>query len=174
MDPFRYPIGQFVGNIDPTSEERNRCIKQIPDLTRSLGEVLTNLDLHQLETPYRPGGWTIRQVVHHMADNDMNAYLRLKRALTEDEPVASSYREDLFAELSDYRDVPVQTSLSLLEALHSRFYILLHRLSPEDFGRKLSTQALGLITVDIAVQRFVWHNRHHISQISALKDRSGW
>jgi hypothetical protein len=174
VDKLRYPIGHFVPNPNPSVEERNNCIKQIPDISKSLTDVLKNLDHDQLQTPYRPGGWTIQQVVHHLADNDMNAYLRLKRALTEDEPVANSYREDLFAKLSDYRDVPIQMSFSLLEALHSRLITLLHSLSPEDFSRRFTTQALGLITIDIALQRFVWHNRHHISQIRSLIDSNGW
>ncbi|NHN30436.1 YfiT family bacillithiol transferase [Paenibacillus agricola] len=174
MDKLRYPIGHFVANPHLSVEERNHCIEQIPDISKSLKEVLENLDSEQLQIPYRPDGWTTQQVVHHMADNDMNAYLRLKRALTEDDPIASSYREDLFAELNDYRDVPVQTSLTLLEALHSRLFILLHSLSQVDFSRKFTTQALGPITIDIALQRFVWHNRHHIAQIRGLKEDNGW
>jgi hypothetical protein len=174
VDKLRYPIGHFVPVPNPSAEERNICIKQIPDISKSLRDILKHLNLDQLETPYRPSGWTIQQVVHHLADNDMNAYLRLKRALTEDEPLADSYREDLWAELNDYKDVPIETSISLLEALHSRLVILLNSLSPVDFNRTLKTQLLGVITVDIALQRFVWHNRHHISQISSLKERNGW
>ncbi|MDF2649452.1 MAG: yfiT [Paenibacillus sp.] len=174
MDKLRYPIGHFVPNPNPTDGERNLCILQINDISKSLRGVLMNLDHAQLQTPYRSGGWTIQQVVHHMADNDMNAYLRIKRALTEDEPIANSYREDLWAELGDYKDVPIQTSILLLEALHNRLVPLLHSLCTDDFHRKLKTQALGVITIDIALQRFVWHNDHHMSQIRALRESKGW
>jgi hypothetical protein len=174
VDKLRYPIGHFVPIPNPSVEERNNCIKQIPDISKSLRDMLKNFNLDQLQTPYRTSGWTIQQVVHHLADNDMNAYLRLKRALTEDEPLSDSYREDLWAELSDYKDVPIENSLSILEMLHSRLIILLSSLSADDFNRRLKTQALGVITIDIALQRFVWHNWHHISQIRYLKDCNGW
>lgn len=109
-----------------------------------------------------------------MADNDMNAYIRFKRALTEDEPMGGSYREDIWAELSDYKDVHIENSLFLMETLHIRFLILLDGLKPDDFRRKLNTQVLGKISLDIALQRFVWHNQHHISQIQSLIRSMGW
>lgn len=165
MDILRYPIGQFVPDHHPSMEDRQQLINEIPKLTQSLKIEVLTLSPAQLKLTYRSGSWNIQQIVHHMADNDMNAYLRLKRALTEEQPEASSYREDLWAELSDYKDVPVTTSISLLEALHSRFHLLLQKLVPEDFNRAFTTQALGLITVDVAIQRFVWHNLHHIAQI---------
>lgn len=174
MDTLRFPIGHFEPIPDPSSEDRQHFISQIPDLTIMLRRILKDLNPEQLQTPYRPDGWTIQQIVHHLADNDMNAYLRFKRALTEEEPLAGSYRQDLFAELNDYKDVPVETSILLLEALHSRFLILINGLEPDDFKRRLRTQPLGLITLDTALQRFVWHNRHHIAQIRSLIDRMGW
>lgn len=103
----------------------------------------------------------------------MNAFIRLKRALTEDEPVASSYREDLWAELGDYEHVPIEVSIQLLESLHRRMYVLLQHLDAGDFDRRFTTQALGSITIDVAVQRFVWHNRHHIAQIRNFIQRKG-
>ncbi|WP_199621638.1 YfiT family bacillithiol transferase [Paenibacillus alkalitolerans] len=174
MDDLRYPIGQFEPIPNPTSEQRKGYINQIPDISKNLTNMLNRLKPEQLQVPFRPGGWTIQQIVHHMADNDMNAYLRFKRALTEDDPLSDSYREDLWAELNDYKNVPIETSLTLLEALHSRFLILLNGLNPEEFIRKLRTKVLGSITVDIALQRFVWHNRHHTAQIKSLVDKSGW
>ncbi|WP_337097992.1 YfiT family bacillithiol transferase [Paenibacillus sp. YIM B09110] len=164
LDGLRYPIGKFEP-IDMSSEARAGFIAQIPDIVRALRRLTDSLTPEQLEMSYRTGGWSIKQIVHHMADNDMNAYLRFKRALTEDEPAGSTYREDLFAELSDYKDVPIERSLSLLEALHIRFHSLLLGLKEEHFQRKLKTQVLGTITLDIALQRFVWHNRHHTAQI---------
>jgi uncharacterized damage-inducible protein DinB len=174
MDHLRYPIGHFVPISNPTIEERNYVIDLIPDISKTLKEMTGPLNLEQLQTAYRPDGWTIQQVVHHIADNDMNAYLRFKRALTEDEPLASSYREDSWAELGDYKEAPIETSITLLESLHSRFYILLRNLGPDDFIRTLRTQLLGVITVDTALQRFVWHNQHHMAQIHSLLDRKRW
>ncbi|WP_338042334.1 YfiT family bacillithiol transferase [Paenibacillus alba] len=150
------------------------CIHQIADIVKTLRDVVNPLNYDQLQVSYRPGGWSTQQIIHHMADNDMNAYLRLKRALTEDEPIANSYREDLFAELNEYKDMPIEMSVLLLEQLHKRMITLLNSLRTEEFQRKFKTQALGLITIDIALQRFVWHNQHHISQIKLLKDSKRW
>lgn len=168
MNKVQFPIGQFVLIPNPSVEERLNFIDQIPGITMTLRNLLKDITPKQLHTSYRPDGWTIQQIVHHLADNDMNAYLRFKRALTEDEPLSDSYREDLWAELSDYKDVPIETSLLLLETLHSRFLTLLNGLSPEAFNRRLRTQVLGLITMDTALQRFIWHNQHHISQIRSI------
>ncbi|WP_373232230.1 YfiT family bacillithiol transferase [Cohnella sp.] len=174
MDKIRYPIGQFEPIINPSIEERANFINQIREISKKLRIITKDLKPEQLNIPYRQDGWTIQQIVHHLADNDMNAYLRFKRALTEDEPMSSSYREDLWAELSDYRVVPIEISLLLLDTLHRRFLVLLGGLNPGDFNRKLRTQALGLITIDTALQRFLWHNQHHISQIESLISRKGW
>lgn len=174
VDNKRFPIGQFIPNHNLSDEERIDLINQIPGITRTLRNIIKNLNSDQLNTPYRINGWTIKQIVHHLADNDMNAYLRFKRALTEEEPVASTYREDLWAELNDYIIMPIENSIRLQELLHERFLMLLNYLSPEDFYRKFNTQVLGLITLDIALQRFIWHNRHHISQIESLIKLKGW
>ncbi|ANA78565.1 putative metal-dependent hydrolase [Paenibacillus glucanolyticus] len=171
MDAIRYPIGPFTPQEEPTKEERQQFIGQIPAIVPTLRQIIMNLTPSELDASYREGGWSIRQIIHHLADNDMNAYLRFKRALTEDEPMASSYREDLWAELSDYSEVPIENSLTLLETLHFRFLILLKELKPEDFQRTMRTQVLGSITLDIALQRFVWHNRHHIAQITSISKR---
>ncbi|WP_274654371.1 DinB family protein [Paenibacillus humicola] len=120
MDELRYPIGKFAPVQDPTPEQRNRWIEELVRTGEILRLTVANLTEEQLRSPYRPGGWTIRQVVHHMADNGMNAFIRFKRALTEDHPAASSYREDVWAELSDYQ-LPLEPSLRLLEAVHIRF-----------------------------------------------------
>jgi mRNA-degrading endonuclease YafQ of YafQ-DinJ toxin-antitoxin module len=174
LDKIRFPIGQFEPIINPTFEDRVNFINQIPEITKTLRIITKDFKSDQLIIPYRHNGWTIKQIIHHLADNDMNAYLRIKRALTEEEPMSSSYREDLWAELSDYRDVSIENSLLLLETLHSRFLILVNGLKPADFQRKLRTQVLGSITIDTAIQRFVWHDLHHISQIESLIKSSGW
>jgi hypothetical protein len=165
MDKLRYPIGEFVAVQHLTNEDRKDLISQLPSIVDSLRDIVNNLSTEQLQLSYRPGGWTIQQVIHHMADNDLNAYLRLKRALTEDQPQASSYREDLWAEMDDYKYVPVETSLLLMQSLHSRLYVLLKGLPSDDFKRTFHTSVLGKISIDIALQRFVWHNRHHTEQV---------
>jgi uncharacterized damage-inducible protein DinB len=174
VDNIRFPIGQFKPVISPSLEDRVNFINQIPEIIKTLRNTMNDLKPEELNTPYRQDGWTIKQIVHHLADNDMNAYLRFKKALTEDEPMSNSYREDLWAEQSDYMNVPIENSLILIEVLHSRFMILLTDLKPSDFSRKLKTQVLGSITLDTALQRFVWHNRHHISQIELLIKNKGW
>ncbi|MGG3279913.1 YfiT family bacillithiol transferase [Paenibacillus solani] len=171
MDAIRYPIGPFMPHEEPTKEIRQQYIHRVPAIVPALRQIVINLAPSEWDQSYRDGGWSIRQIIHHMADNDMNAYLRFKRALTEKDPLASSYREDLWAELSDYREVPVESSLTLLETLHFRFLVLLKELQPEDFRRTMRTQVLGSITLDIALQRFVWHNRHHIAQITSILNR---
>lgn len=162
-------IGQSFQPITPLSAEQRKQLEgQILTIVPSLRKILSCLREDELRTPYRPGGWTPLQIVHHMADNDMNAYLRLKRALTEDEPVANSYREDLWAELSDYSETSADISITLMECLHSRLYQLLQGLNAEDYVRKLRTEVLGTITIEIAVQRFIWHNQNHLRQIAAV------
>jgi hypothetical protein len=173
MDSYCYPIGSFEPVTDPTEQQRGEWIDEIAEMPTTLRTTIQGLTLEQLLTPYRPGGWTVQQVVHHMADNDMNAYIRFKRALTEPSPAASSYRQDEWAELADYR-APIGLSLLLLEALHGRFAALLRSLQPSDFRMTFTSPAHGMLTLDVAMQRYAWHNRHHIAQIASLKERMGW
>ncbi|MNW49666.1 putative metal-dependent hydrolase YfiT [compost metagenome] len=163
---------EFIPKSTLTEAERQEVILEIPNIIRNLRKIVSNLTDQELEYTYRSGGWRIRQIVHHLVDNDLNAYLRFKRALTEEEPISNSYREDLFAELYDYREIPLENSLSLLDLLHQRFEILLHQLSAEDYLRTMKTQILGIITLDVALQRFVWHNYHHIRQIELAIQRN--
>ncbi|WP_029419938.1 YfiT family bacillithiol transferase [Alicyclobacillus macrosporangiidus] len=174
MGDLRYPIGMYEPVLEVSGEDRKQLIREVeiqPAILRATVEKLTS---EQMETPYRPGGWTIRQVVHHLADNNMNAYIRFKRGLTEDTPSSPSYREDLWAELPDYRQIPVGESLTLLDVLHRRFAVLLWALNPQDFRRTVAHSTLGVISLDTALHRFVWHNRHHIAQITRLCERMGW
>lgn len=173
MEHLRYPIGRFEPIQHPTQARRDNWVKDVVETANLLRLTVLNLNQEQRLTPYRPGGWTVQQVVHHMADNDMNAFLRFKRALTEDGPLANSYREDLFAELSDYH-VPIEASIQLLEAIHIRFVAVLRSLDPSDFTKTFTSPILGLLSLDVALQRFVWHDRHHIAQIASLKERMGW
>lgn len=173
MEQLRYPIGQFIAIKNPTAEQRHSWIEEISAIPQIFRLTVQNLSLEQLLTPYRPNGWTIQQVVHHLADNDMNAFIRFKRALTEDSPVAGSYREELWAELNDYRE-PIETSLVLLDAIHSRFVVVLQGMQPSDFGRTFRSPTHGVMNLDIATQRYAWHGRHHIAQVASLIERSGW
>ncbi|AHV97324.1 YfiT family bacillithiol transferase [Paenibacillus sabinae] len=173
MDTLRYPIGPFVSVENPSSEQYSLWIEEILKIPGLLRQTIEALTLEQLNTPYRPGGWTVQQVIHHMADNDMNAYIRFKRALTEDHPVSGSYQEDLWAELSDY-SAPVELSLLLLESLHSRFAVLLRSLRPSDFQRTFTSPTHGPMNLETATHRYAWHGRHHLAQILSLKERMSW
>lgn len=172
MEHLRYPIGRFERIEHPTHVERDKWVRDVAETVDLLRMTVLNLSLEQRLTPYRPGGWTVQQVVHHMADNDMNAFLRFKRALTEDSPVASSYREDLWAEQSDYQ-LPMETSIQLLESIHIRFVAVLRSLDPSDYKKTFTSPVLGVLSLETALQRFVWHDRHHIAQIASLKERMG-
>lgn len=174
MEDLRYPIGTYELVSQVNVGERQRLIQEVETQPTTLRTAIEGLTFEQLDTSYRPGGWPIRHVVHHLADNNMNAYIRFKRALTEDVPVTPPYREDLWAELVDYREMPVALSVTLLDALHQRFAVLLRTREPQDFNRTFSHSTLGLISLDTALHRFVWHNRHHIAQITGLRQRMGW
>jgi hypothetical protein len=171
---LRYPIGQYEPKTSLTPEERAEAIAQIEKAPKLLRDAVSGLSGGQLDTPYRPGGWTVRQVVHHVPDSHMNAYIRLKLALTENEPTIKPYEEALWAELADSRETPVEVSLVLLELLHLRWGILLHGLQPADFSRRLRHPAIGLLTVDNLVHHYAWHGRHHVAHITSLRQREGW
>ncbi|WP_201002852.1 YfiT family bacillithiol transferase [Paenibacillus glycanilyticus] len=172
-DNLRYPIGPFEEICDPSAEQRGNWMKEIGRMPSRLRKAVEDLSEEQLAVPYRPGGWTIRQVVHHLADNDMNSYIRFKKAMTEENPAASTYRQNMWAELNDY-EAPIEASLVLIEALRSRFSVLLEGMQAWDFARTFTSPTNGLMTLDTAIQRFEWHGRHHLAQINSLKKRMGW
>ena len=136
-------------------------------------EAVRGLSDAQLDTPYRPGGWTVRQVVHHVPDSHMNAFVRLKLALTEDNPTVKPYDEKAFATLPDQRR-PIEPSLTLLDGLHTRWAAVLKTLTPQQFTRPLYHPEIGAITVDYLVQTYGWHSRHHVAHITRLREREGW
>ncbi|MEC0128200.1 YfiT family bacillithiol transferase [Paenibacillus pabuli] len=173
-DSIRYPLGQFELVVQPTSIQRDKWINDIAEMPKILRCTVQDLTVDQLHIPYRQGGWTIRQIVHHLADNNMNAYIRFKKALTEDTPISTTYREDLWAELFDYKNEPIDTSLILIEALHHRFITLLRSLSSIEFSKQFISPTHGTMSLDAAIQRYVWHGQHHIEQINQLKRRMGW
>jgi len=169
-----YPIGKYTARDALTPDQRAEAIAQIAAAPRSLRNAVAGLSREQFDTPYRPGGWTVRQVVHHLPDSHMNSYVRLKLALTENEPTIKPYEENLWAELADSRETPVEVSLSLLEALHHRWEILLRSLRTQDFARRLRHPVLGAMTVDNLVSLYAWHGRHHVAHITSLREREGW
>ena len=171
---LRYPIGKYEPKVSLTSAEREEAIAQIEKAPKLMREAVSGLSGGQLDTPYRPGGWTVRQVVHHVPDSHMNAYIRLKLALTENEPTIKPYEEALWADLPDSRETPVEVSLALMELLHLRWDILLRSLQPGDFARRLRHPALGLMTIDNLVGLYAWHGRHHAAHITSLRQREGW
>jgi uncharacterized damage-inducible protein DinB len=176
MEPdLRYPVGKFERPSAPlTPDQRRQFIDAIAEVPARLADAIRGLSPAQLDTPYRPGGWTVRQVVHHLPDSHMNSYVRFKLALTEDEPTIKPYEENLWAQLPDSRDTPVETSLALLENLHERWVILLRSLDPGDFARNFRHPELGLTSLDHSLALYAWHGRHHVAHITALCERNAW
>ena len=176
MQPdLRYPVGKFQRPTAPlTPEQRREFIDAIAEVPARLSDAIRGLSPAQLDTPYRPGGWTVRQVVHHLADSHMNSYVRFKLALTEDEPTIKTYEENLWAQLADSRDTPVETSFALLENLHKRWVIMLRSLKPADFARTFRHPEWGRDTVDFLHAQYAWHGRHHVAHINALREHNGW
>src|SRR5919109_4332733 len=173
MDP-RYPIGKFTWSGSSTPEERSRFIEEIAATPQRMRTAVAGLEPKQLETPYREGGWTVRQVVHHVPDSHLNSYVRFKLALTEDEPTIKPYDEKLWAQLPDSQDTPIETSLALLENLHRRWVIVLRSMKATDFSRKFRHPEHGAVTLDWAVALYAWHGRHHTAHITSLRQRMGW
>lgn len=173
-DSLRYPIGRFDASRPVADAERPSLIAAIADTPASLRAVVEDLVPEQLDSPYREGGWTVRQVVHHVPDSHLNAYARFKWALTEDEPVVRTYDEKSWADLPDSRETPVEVSLSLLDALHDRWVRLLRSMSEEQWSRTLQHPDWGSFGLPTLLAMYAWHGRHHIAHVSALRQRMGW
>jgi hypothetical protein len=173
MSDPRYPIGKFPYTGPLTADQKKQYLNDIEQTPARLRTALAGLSEHQLNTPYREGGWTVRQVTHHVPDSHMNAYIRFKLALTEDEPTIKTYMDDRWAELADSR-APVEPSLALLDNLHKRWVLLLRSLAPADFARKLRHPELGVLTLDQTLAIYGWHGRHHVAHITKLREREGW
>jgi len=173
MDP-RYPIGKFNWSGSSTAEERSRFIDEIAAVPQLMRSAAAGLNSSQLDTPYREGGWTVRQVVHHVPDSHMNSYIRFKLALTEHEPTIKPYNEAVWAELTDARTAPIEPSLNLLEGLHHRWTLLLRSLSAEDVKRKFYHPELGVVTIEQYIALYAWHGKHHVAHITSLRERQGW
>lgn len=174
MEQLRYPIGRFKSPKEYNDELRERFIDEIEETPFYLRQSVENLNEVQLNTPYREGGWTLEQVVHHLPDSHINAYIRFKLALTEKEPVIKTYKEAEWAKLDDYITTPIETSLILLESVHVRWIILIKSLSPDQFKRKLNHPEYGIVDINWLLAQYAWHGKHHIAQINSLKQRMGW
>jgi len=171
---LRYPIGKFRFPESVSARELAIFMHQIAEAPARLRAAIDGLSDAQLDTPYRPGGWTVRQVAHHVPDSHMNSYVRFRLALTEDQPVIKPYDEACWAELTDARTMPVEPSLVLLESLHARWVPLLHSLSDADWKRSFRHPELGPVRLDQNAALYAWHGRHHVAHITALGERMGW
>jgi hypothetical protein len=175
MADLRYPIGKADLSVPVTPERRPPLIAEIANAPAALRASVAGLSPRQLDTPYRPGGWTVRQVVHHVPDSHANAYIRFKQALTEEMPVIMAYDEAKWAELPDTRAVPIDASLAMLDALHIRWVGLLRGMPADAFARGYRhPEYQQTFTLDQALVLYAWHSRHHVAHITALRTREGW
>lgn len=176
---LQYPVGKFAwernGEGLLSSEvERQRWLAEIEETPANLRAAVSGLSEAQIDTPYRPGGWSARQVVHHLADSHMNAYIRFRLALTENVPTIKPYDQELWANLTDARTAPVELSLTLLDSLHQRWVMLLRGLTPADYARTFNHPELGSVKLERYLALYAWHGRHHVAHITGLRQRSGW
>jgi hypothetical protein len=174
MSDPRYPIGPLVKVSSLTAEQRAVCIEQVAAAPGLLRRAVAGLTGAQLDTPYRDGGWTVRQVVHHVPDSHLNAYVRFKLGLTEDTPAIKTYEEKDWARTPEVTATPVDVSLTLLEALHVRWVTLLKAMKPGDFARTIKHPEWGVPSLDTMLALYAWHGRHHTAHVTTLRERKGW
>ena len=169
-----YPIGKYKKPDHIDVGQRKSFIQEIASAPKELRKAVEGLNDSQLNTPYREGGWTVRQVVHHLPDSHMNAYIRMKLALTEHEPVVKTYEEALWSELPDVKTVPIETSLVIFDALNERWIACLQGLTDDAFGKKFRHPAMGLMSLNELLALYAWHGKHQIAHITNLRQRMGW
>ena len=174
MEDLKYPIGKYI--VQPFSDKQwQEWLNDIKFLPQHLENAILNLDEAQLATPYREGGWTLKQLVHHVADSHMNAYIRFKLGLTEDNPVIKPYDEAAWAEMSDTRNLPINISLTILHAVHSRWNEVLKNMSREELDRTVvHPQHNKVMTLWDLLGMYAWHSKHHVAHVTALKERMRW
>jgi len=175
LERLRFPIGRFEipeTPLDP--EERARMIDVVAAIPAAVRAAVAGLDEARLDTPYRPGGWTVRQVVHHLPDSHVNSYVRFKLAITEDDPTIRTYDEAAWGEQQDARTAPIEVSLALLDALHERWTAWLRTLSEDEWRRPLQHPEVGEMNLDQLLALYAWHGPHHVSHITGLRQRMGW
>jgi uncharacterized damage-inducible protein DinB len=174
MADARFPIGKFERKGPHAAAERARLIESIAAAPGKFRAAVKGLSEAQLDTPYRDGGWTVRQLIHHVADSHMNSYVRFRLAMTEDDPTIKGYDEKLWAELPDARTAPVEISLEMLDALHRRWVLLMKSFGPEDFARTMRHSQNGPMTLDDSLGLYEWHGRHHTAHITSLRAAKNW
>jgi hypothetical protein len=174
MTDLRYPIGKFHFDGHLTDDQRRNALNDIASTPANLRLAVKDLSEPQLDTPYRPDGWTVRQVVHHVPDSHMNAYIRFKLALTEEEPTIKPYEQQLWADLGDTKSTPIEVSLTLLDSLHERWGQLLSSLTPRDWKLTFRHPELGLVSLERNLALYAWHGRHHVAHVTELRQRMSW
>lgn len=173
IEDLRYPIGDFERHSEISPELREEFINTIEILPQKLREAIEDLSEEQLETPYRPEGWTVRQTVHHVADSHMNMFIRLRLGLTEDNPTIKPYAEDEWSKLADAK-MPLDVSFKIIEGVHARLTVMLKSLTDEQFKRKLIHPDSGEWTVEAMLGLYDWHSKHHTAHITKLRERNQW
>jgi uncharacterized damage-inducible protein DinB len=174
MMDAQYPIGKFAFDPDVTAEKRKRWVEDVAAAPALYRKAVARLNDAQFDTSYRDGGWTVRQVIHHMADSHLHTLMRFRMALTEDDPAITGYDPAKWGELPDAKTGPVDVSLNLLEAIHARWLLLLKAMAPADFGRTFRRADGQVVSLDRALQTYAWHGKHHAAQIMGLRERKGW
>lgn len=168
-----HPLGRFDRHAARTADSRRAAIEDIAALPARMRDAVTGLADAQLDTPYRPGGWTVRQLVHHVADSHMNGFIRTKLALTEQNPTIKPYDQDAWARLADAR-LPIAVSLSILDAVHERWTAVCRSVADADFARTFVHPEMGQLTLDSQIHLYGWHSRHHVAHVTGLRQRKGW
>ena len=175
MPDLRYPIGEFEYPKPLHADERTAALAELAAFPKQVRQAVEGWTDEQIDTPYRPEGWTVRQLIHHLADSHLNGYMRTKLALTEPNPTVRPYEQDAWANLPDTFQTPVWVSLDLLESLHTRWANLLARLEEGDFGKTFYHPANHQTnTLDRHLANYVWHGKHHLAHITGLRERMGW
>ncbi len=174
IESLKYPVGHFEFEGPYTPAQRREFVELIAGTPGNLRKAVEGLSASQLDTPYRPGGWTVRQLVHHVADSHINSYVRFRLALTEETPTIKPYDEKLWAELPDARAADVETSLCLLGCLHDRWVGLMRTMTDDQWLRTIRHPERGLINLETNAALYAWHGRHHVAHVTSLRERNGW
>lgn len=173
-EDLRFPVGKFDETLEITAERRKEFVQTIAELPAKLNQAIENLNDAQLDTHYRPEGWTLRQVVHHVADSHLNSFCRFKLGLSEDTPTIKPYDEAAWAEMADSKDVPVDLSLKIIEGVHARWTLLLNSMSDADFDREINHPERGVMSLTSMLALYDWHSRHHTAHITETRARNNW
>ena len=174
MSDPRYPIGKFSYTGPLSSEQYQQFLADIEQTPARMRAALDGLSEQQLDTPYRDGGWTLRQLAHHVPDSHMNSYIRFKLALTEDSPTIKPYMENVWAELPEAKHAPIEVSLALLDVLHERWMLMLRKLTETEWKRTFRHPELGAMSLEKNLALYAWRGRHHVAHITSLRNRMGW